>query len=60
MDSGDKAICREIARTIVKEVLVEHIKACPHGIKMGKVCWLFIGCGLTGGFGISELIRLFV
>jgi len=60
LNDGDKAECKEIAREIVKEVLIEHTISCPHGIKMDKACWLFIGCGLTGGLGISELIRLFV
>ena len=60
MDNGEKAICREIARTIIKEVLVEHIKACPHGIKMGKFCYLLIGAGGFGGFGLSEIIRHFL
>ena len=31
MDEGERNTCREIARAIVKEVMVEHIKSCPHG-----------------------------
>ena len=60
MEKGDEAICREIARVIVKEVLLEHIDSCPHGIKMGKFCWMLIGAGGFGGFGLSEIIRHFL
>ena len=30
MTAGDKAECKEIARTIVEEVLIRHITNCPH------------------------------
>jgi hypothetical protein len=59
LNDGDKAECKEIAREIIKEVLAEHIKSCPHGIKMGKIWMLFVGAGAGGGIGISELIRHF-
>ena len=57
LDNGDKAQCMEIAREIIKEVLTEHIKICPHGVKI-KNAWMFIlGAGAAGGYSISELVR---
>ena len=51
-DEGDKAQCMEIARTIVKEVMAQHIAACPHGqlIRRSKA-WL-LGC--SAGIGVSS------
>ena len=31
LSEGDKAVCMEIARTIVAEVLATHVATCPHG-----------------------------
>jgi phosphoribosylformylglycinamidine (FGAM) synthase-like amidotransferase family enzyme len=41
--SGDKAECKEIAREIVKEVLLEHIKSCPHGKTIFATRFIVIG-----------------
>ena len=59
LDEGDKAICAEIAGEVCEKVLLVHIKACPHGIKMGKLWMLLLGAsigGATGGGGIVAVI----
>lgn len=55
LTEGDKAICRDLAREIIQEVLkdviVAHIDACPHGHIIVKGKWLLIGLSLASGFG---------
>ena len=63
LNDGDKAECKEIAREIVKEVLIEHTVACPHGIRIGKLWMLLLGAsigGATGGGGIVAVVMHFV
>ena len=60
LDEGDKAICAEVAGEVCEKIILGHIKSCPHGIKMGKFCWMLIGAGGFGGFGLSEIIRHFL
>jgi hypothetical protein len=55
---GDKAECKEIARVIVKEVITEHIKSCPHGKAMLANKWLVIGIGLVSGLGSGGLVAV--
>jgi len=43
MTHGEKAEIKEIAREIVKEVLLEHVASCPHGITMLKMRWMVAG-----------------
>lgn len=50
-DEGDKAVCQRIAREIVKEVLVEHTKLCPHGLELTKIKAKFIGICIGIGIG---------
>jgi len=63
LDDGDKAMCMEIAREIVKESLVEHIKCCPHGKLMMRNKMFLIGCtvgiSLSGGIGGASAVMLF-
>ncbi|HEG43242.1 MAG TPA: hypothetical protein ENH94_04245 [Phycisphaerales bacterium] len=58
LNDGDKAECKEIAREIVKEVLVEHVKLCPHGqflrIAKARIIGILIGV-IVGTGGISGL-----
>ena len=62
MDEGDKNTCKEIARAIVKEVMVEHIKSCPHGqgfnILKAKLIGACLAAGVMSGgtfFGLAKL-----
>ena len=50
LTEGDKAICMEMAREIIKEVLTEHVKSCPHGIMIQKSKALIFGICLGSGF----------
>ena len=34
---------REVARLIVKEVLIEHIASCPHGKSLLASKWMMVG-----------------
>jgi len=63
LTEGDKAECKEIAREIVKEVLVEHINSCPIGKTLMKNRMLLIGivigstlAGGGAGIGIANLL----
>lgn len=49
LNDGDKAECKEIAREIVKEVLMQHTEACPYGkdILKGKAMMIGIGVGIA-------------
>ncbi len=63
LTDGDKAECKEIARTIIKEVLTEHIKSCPHGktllaskMFLTGIC---VGSGFAGGglaLGVAKIL----
>ena len=67
LNDGDKAECKEIAREIVKEVLVEHVKMCPHGqfLRMAKarligiVIGVVVGTGSVSGLTIFGLAKMF-
>lgn len=48
---GDKAECKEIAREIIKEVLIVHIASCPHGRTLLSSRWLMAGVCIGSGFG---------
>ena len=62
LTEGDKAMCAEIAREIVKEVLKEHIASCPHGMTLLKSKSFIIGCifasGICGGLGGGGLVAI--
>jgi hypothetical protein len=67
MTDADKNDCKEIARMIVREVMVEHIASCPHGqgvnVFKAKVYGLAIGIGIASGLGtgasVSAIINAF-
>lgn len=63
LSEGDKAECKELAREIVKEALVEHMKACPHGqslnVLKAKIFGVCIGVGLASGGTVFGLAKLF-
>jgi len=59
MDAGDKAECKEIAREIVKEVLIEHIASCPHGKALLVSKWVLIAIAIAGplaGSGLGAIV----
>jgi len=61
LEDGDKAECKEIAREIVREVLIAHIECCPHGLLIVKSKALLlgacIGSGISGGGVVYALIH---
>ena len=63
LSDGDKAEIKEMAREIVKEVLSEHIQACPHGQSLNLLRAKFMGICVGVGVGSSGLaavvMRLF-
>ncbi len=63
LSNGDKAEIKEMAREIVKEVLLEHVQACPHGQTLNMLKAKFIGICVGVGVGSSGLaavvMRLF-
>lgn len=62
LSEGEKNTCKEIAREIIKEVLIEHIQSCPHGkaILASKMLLvgMCIGSGIAGGSAALALARL--
>lgn len=67
LTDGDKAECKEIAREIIKEVLIEHVAGCPHGIKIvknkmflvGMMLGVGVGSGAIGGGVVIAITKLF-
>lgn len=65
LDADQQRECREIAAEIVKEVLKEHIDACPHGrnlaVLQAKIVGVAVGCSMAGAgtlFGLAKLFGL--
>lgn len=59
LSEGDKAECKEIARAIVKEVLIEHIQSCPHGKTILVSKWVIVTFAVVGplaGSGLGALV----
>lgn len=56
LSNGDKDTCKEIAREIIKEVLVEHIKSCPHGRSILKFTCISIGIALGSGIASGGIV----
>ena len=50
LTEDEKNTCKEIAREIVKEVLREHIKSCPHGQNMHSSKMFLVGVCVGSGF----------
>ena len=65
LSEGDKNTCKEIAREIIKEVLIVHITSCPHGKTILASKMLLVGMcigsglasGLVGGSVVVALVR---
>lgn len=60
LSTGDKAECKEIAREIIKEVLSEHISACPWGKKLMLMVAFSIGSGVASGGAIFAVLKVVV
>ncbi len=66
MSDGDKAECMLIARTIVKEVLGEHIRSCPHhqayliskAKVFGLICGIIVASGVTSGTMTAVIMKI--
>lgn len=62
LTEGDKAECKEIAREIIKEVLVYHIENCPHHnafmIMKAKTFGIIIGCIFASGITSSTVAAI--
>lgn len=56
MTDGEKAEVKEMAREIVKEVLAEHVAACPHGQGLMRMRATAIGIGVGSGLGSSGIV----
>ena len=56
LTDGDKAECKEIARVIVKEVLTEHIGACPFGKRQIRDRALLVGTCIGSGLGSGGIL----
>jgi len=56
LTDGDKAECKEIAREIVKEVMVAHIASCPHGQLLRRSKAWLVGCAAGIGVGSGGLV----
>lgn len=55
---------RVVAGEIIKEIILAHIHACPHGERVNRAKWvligLFLGSSAAGGGGlVAGLIALF-
>lgn len=63
MTDGDKAEVKEMAREIVKEVLREHVQACPHGqtlsILKAKFIGICLGVGVGSGGVTAAILKVF-
>lgn len=55
LTDGDRAEIKEMAREIVKEVLTEHVQACPHGQSFALLRARFVGICLGVGVGSGGL-----
>lgn len=51
LNEGDKAECKDIARLIVKEVILEHIQSCPIGRSLAVSKAFLSGCVFIAGCG---------
>ena len=62
LNDGDKAECKEIAREIIREVLTQHIAACPHHqaylVSKARVIGLIFGVILTSGISSGTVVAI--
>lgn len=60
LTEGDKAICAEITREIVEEVVTNvlkvHLEACPHGKALARSRAIVIGACIGSGLGSGGLV----
>ena len=58
-----KLVSRELIREVTENIILEHIRACPHGRSLLVSRWflvgLSVGCGMCGGgigFSLAKAI----
>ena len=60
LDEGDKAICAEITREIVEEVVSKvmqvHLETCPHGKMLARSKAILIGACIGSSLGSGGLV----
>lgn len=56
----EKLECKEIAREIVKEVLIQHIDACPHGKSLWRYICLSVGIALGSGVASGSVVAAMI
>ena len=56
LSDGDKAMCMEIAREIIKEALKEHIDTCPVNQTILRTKLFLIGICIGSGFASGGLV----
>ena len=56
LSEGDKNTCKEIAREIIKEVIIGHIESCPHGKTFFASKMLLIGMCVGSGMASGGII----
>lgn len=67
MNNAEKAECREIAREIVKEVLMVHITTCPHhqaflvskARLLGIMIGVIVASGVSSATAVTILMKVF-
>jgi len=63
LDQDQRRECREIAREIIKEAMLEHLSLCPTStdlkILQAKIVGVAIGCSVAGASTVFGLARLF-
>jgi len=63
LTDGDRAECKEIGRVIIREVMEEHIKSCPHGqnfnILKAKIYGICIGVSAVSSCVVFILSKIF-
>lgn len=66
LTDGDKAECMLIAQIIIKEVLDDHIKSCPHHQAylvgrakiFGVICGIIVASGVTSGTMTAIIMKI--
>jgi len=68
LTDGQLAQCIEASRIIIREVLTEHIKTCPHHLAfmisrakiIGVVIGMILASGISSGTAAALIMKVFV
>ncbi len=62
LTEGQLAECREVARVIVKEVLIEHIETCTHHLayllSRARIYGIAVGVVLASGISSGTVVAI--